>query len=225
MLHPSNTMLHIWLNNIRIQVQKSYSEDSRARAVIDVLHRIQVQKSYSEDSRARAVIDVLHRIQVHKSYSEDSRARAVIDVLHRIQVHKSYSEDSRARAVIDLLHRIQVQKSYSEDSRARAVIDVLQSTFTGFVTRLTRQMPLLEQELLTLLEHLSSSPVFSGVCFTRSLVLYVCFVDRLSFVLFLMAIVLSVLLQLQILITSLVSSNSSYPGFKSLLWCESIWCV
>ena len=71
MLHPSNTMLHIWLNNIRIQVQKSYSEDSRARAVIDVLHRIQVQKSYSEDSRARAVIDVLHRIQVHKSYSED----------------------------------------------------------------------------------------------------------------------------------------------------------
>ena len=181
MLHPSNTMLHIWLNNIRIQVQKSYSEDSRARAVIDVLHRI--------------------------------------------QVHKSYSEDSRARAVIDLLHRIQVQKSYSEDSRARAVIDVLQSTFTGFVTRLTRQVPLLEQELLTLLEHLSSSPVFSGVCFTRSLVLYVCFVDRLSFVLFLMAIVLSVLLQLQILITSLVSSNSSYPGFKNLLWCESIWCV
>ena len=77
-------------------------------------------------------------------------------------------------------------------------------TFTGFVTRLTRQVPLLEQELLTILEHLSSSPVFSGVCFTRSLVLYVCFVDRcLSFVLFLMAIVLSVLLQLQILITSL----------------------
>ena len=27
---------------------------------------------------------------------------------------------------------------------------------TGFVTRLTRRMPLVEQELLTLLEHLSS---------------------------------------------------------------------
>jgi hypothetical protein len=53
---------------------------------------------------------------------------------------------------------------------------------TGFVTRLTRRMPLVEQELLTLPEHLSSPPVFSGVRVTRSLVLYVCFVDRcLSF--------------------------------------------
>jgi hypothetical protein len=41
---------------------------------------------------------------------------------------------------------------------------------------------LVEQELLTLPEHLSSPPVFSGVRVTRSLVLYVCFVDRcLSF--------------------------------------------
>ena len=40
----------------------------------------------------------------------------------------------------------------------------------------------MEQELLTLLEHLSSPPVFTGVRVTRSLVLYVCFVDRcLSF--------------------------------------------
>jgi len=56
---------------------------------------------------------------------------------------------------------------------------------TGFVTRLTRRVPLVEQELLTLPDHLSSPPVFSGVCDTRSLVLYVhfvCFVDRcLSF--------------------------------------------
>jgi hypothetical protein len=41
-----------------------------------------------------------------------------------------------------------------------------------------------EQELLTLPEHLSSPPVFSGVRVTRSLVLCVCFVDRcLSFLL------------------------------------------
>ena len=40
----------------------------------------------------------------------------------------------------------------------------------------------MEQELLTLPEHLSSPPVFSGVRVTRSLVLCVCFVDRcLSF--------------------------------------------
>ena len=43
-------------------------------------------------------------------------------------------------------------------------------------------MPIVEQELLTPPEHLSSHPVFSGVRVTRSLVLYACFVDRcLSF--------------------------------------------
>ena len=52
-----------------------------------------------------------------------------------------------------------------------------------FVTILTRRVPLVEQELLTLLEHMSSSPlVFSGVRVSRSLVLSACFVDRcLSF--------------------------------------------
>ena len=53
---------------------------------------------------------------------------------------------------------------------------------TGFVTRSTQRVPLMEQELHTLPEHLSSSPVFSGVRVTRSLDLCVCFVDRcLSF--------------------------------------------
>ena len=48
----------------------------------------------------------------------------------------------------------------------------------GFVTGLTRRVPLVELEMLTLPEHLRSLPVFSGVCVTRSLVLCVCFVDR-----------------------------------------------
>jgi hypothetical protein len=53
---------------------------------------------------------------------------------------------------------------------------------TGFVTRLTRRVSLVGQELNTLPEHLSSSLVLSGVRVTRSLVLYVCFDDRcLSF--------------------------------------------
>ena len=57
-------------------------------------------------------------------------------------------------------------------------------------------MSLVEQELLTLPEHLRSSPGLSGVRVTRSLVLYVCFVDCcLSFCTFLLAIVLSVLLR------------------------------
>ena len=51
-----------------------------------------------------------------------------------------------------------------------------------FVTRLTRRVSLVEQELHTLTEHLISSPVSSWVHVTRSLVLYVCFVDHcLSF--------------------------------------------
>ena len=48
---------------------------------------------------------------------------------------------------------------------------------TGFVTRLTRWVPVVEQEMLTFPEHMSSPPVFSGVRVTRSLTLYVCFVD------------------------------------------------
>ena len=51
------------------------------------------------------------------------------------------------------------------------------SLITGFVTRLTRRVPIVEQELPTLPEHLSSPSVFCGVRVTRSLVLYVYFVD------------------------------------------------
>ena len=43
------------------------------------------------------------------------------------------------------------------------------------VPRLTQRVPLVAQELPTLPEHLSSSPVFSGVRVTRSLVLCVMF--------------------------------------------------
>jgi hypothetical protein len=50
---------------------------------------------------------------------------------------------------------------------------------TRYVTHWVLHM---EQKLITLPEHLSSPPVFSGVRVTRSLVLCVCFVDRcLSF--------------------------------------------
>ena len=50
------------------------------------------------------------------------------------------------------------------------------------ITFVTQRVPLVEQELLTLPEHLSSPRVISGVRVTRSLVLYVSFVYRcLSF--------------------------------------------
>ena len=70
----------------------------------------------------------------------------------------------------------------------------------GFVSILTRRMPLVEQELPTLPEHLSSPPVFSGVRVTRALILY------------LLAIMLSVLRRY---------INSDYPFgvFKLVLLC------
>ena len=77
---------------------------------------------------------------------------------------------------------------------------------TGFVTRLTRRVPLVEQELLTFLGHMSSLPVYSGIRVTRSLVLCLWFVDR--------CLSLCVLFRClsffdwRILITYLVSSNS-----------------
>ena len=46
---------------------------------------------------------------------------------------------------------------------------------TGFVTRVTRRVPIVEHELLTLPEHMSSTLVVSGDCVTRSLVLCVMF--------------------------------------------------
>ena len=49
---------------------------------------------------------------------------------------------------------------------------------TGFTTRLTLRVSLVQQELLTHLEHLSSPPVVSEVRVTRSSVLCVSFVDR-----------------------------------------------
>ena len=74
--------------------------------------------------------------------------------------------------------------------------------------RITRRVPLVEQELLTLPEHLSSPPVFCGARVARSLILCVWFVDRcMSF--FCWPLRCLPFLDLRILITRLVSSNSS----------------
>jgi hypothetical protein len=78
----------------------------------------------------------------------------------------------------------------------------------------TRRVPIVEQELLTLPEHMSSPPVFSGVCVTQSLVLCVFFVDRcLSFCTFSWPLC-CLFFDILILITPLISSNSSYSTYK-----------
>ena len=75
---------------------------------------------------------------------------------------------------------------------------------------MSRRVSLVEKELLTLPEHLSSPPVFSGIRVTRSLVLYVCFIDRcLSFCTFSFGHCVVCFFDIRILIAPLVSSSSS----------------
>ena len=63
------------------------------------------------------------------------------------------------------------------------------------------------QELLTLPEHLSAPPVLSAVRVTRSLVLYICFVDRPLYFFF-WPLCCLFFFDIRILITPLVYSNS-----------------
>ena len=85
----------------------------------------------------------------------------------------------------------------------------------------TQRVPLVEQELLTLQEHMSSPPVFSGVRVTRSFVLCVCVVDRcLSFFfwpLFFRAVVVVFVWQLDLplsvqFVPIILEFVSSYPA-------------
>jgi hypothetical protein len=87
---------------------------------------------------------------------------------------------------------------------------------TGFVTRLTRRVPLVELELLLFPEHLSSSPVFNGVGVTPYLVLCVFFCRSLFVLLYFFFWPLCCLFffDIRILITPLVSSKSSYRYYK-----------
>jgi len=81
---------------------------------------------------------------------------------------------------------------------------------TGVVTRLTRRVSLVEQELLTHPEHMSSLPVFSGVRVTRSLVLCVfCWSLLVLLYFFFWPLCCLFFFDIRIPIAPLVSSNSS----------------
>ena len=84
-----------------------------------------------------------------------------------------------------------------------------------FIDAIFHSLPVLERELLTLPEHLSSPPVFSGVRVTRSLVLYVCFCRTLFVLLYFFFWPLCCLFffDIRILIAPLVSSNSSCGSY------------
>jgi hypothetical protein len=94
---------------------------------------------------------------------------------------------------------------------------------------LTRRVSLVEQELLNLSEHLSSSSVFIRVRVTRSLVLCVCFVDRcLSFCIFFIIKTEDELRCSERLNSSCSTSDTRRVRFiylilvKTVIW--SLWC-
>ena len=93
---------------------------------------------------------------------------------------------------------------YPENTTVLSLTDFI----TGFVTKLTRRVPLVEQKLLTLPEHLSSPRFLWGSCYS-TLALCVCFVDCCFFLLYFFCWPLF-FFDLRILITLLVSSNSSF---------------
>jgi hypothetical protein len=113
----------------------------------------------------------------------NSRFSDLVDRIYPIELEiKDTTDTDRSASYLDLHLEI------DSDGRLRTKVVVNTSRsfphsrlITGFVTRITRRVPLVEQELLTLPGYLSSPPVFSGVHVTRSLVLYVCFVDRCLF--------------------------------------------
>jgi hypothetical protein len=111
---------------------------------------------------------------------------------------------------------------------------------TGFVTRLTRRVSHVEQELTTLPGTPEFTPVFSRIRVTRPLVLCVCFEDRcLSFVPFLLAIVLSVNLKtsnksswcqilthrLEGMIPSKINSSTVYPVIVRKCFYKQYHCL
>ena len=76
---------------------------------------------------------------------------------------------------------------------------------TGFVTRLTRRVPLAEQELLTLPEHLGSPPDYS-------IFIFICMFCRSLFVLlyfFFWQLCCLFFFDIRIMIAPLISSNNS----------------
>ena len=111
---------------------------------------------------------------------------------------------------------------------------------SGIVTIVTRLVPLVEQEMFTLTEHLCLPPVFNGVCVIQSLGCFLCsvlYTIVCTFVLFLLAIVLSPLLWCMVsdyvfgifdvrpLITPLASLNLSYFYCLSTLYPVICWGI
>jgi len=109
-------------------------------------------------------------------------------LLHALYLKKSFSEGINTLFISILSHVYRWRKMCVDTSRSFPHSWLI----TGFVTTVTLWVPLVKQELLILLEHLSSPSSFTGVRVARSLFFCVVFCRSL-FILVLLAMVLSVL--------------------------------
>jgi hypothetical protein len=114
----------------------------------------------------------------------------------------------------DLVNRFEISLSHTTTC-VRLVVSTSWSFthswhVTGFVTRVARRMPLVEQELPTIPEHLSSPLIFSGFRVSRSVFFCVLFCRSLFVLLsFFVWSLFCQSLDLRVLIISLVSVISS----------------
>jgi hypothetical protein len=108
--------------------------------------------------------------------------------------------------VVKLKSSLRYFCSHHHDLVTRFIIFCHKWLINGFVTRLTLQVPLVEQELLTLPEHLNSHTVVNGVHVAQYLVF--CVVSWESFLSIWPLYCLS-FFDYRLLITRLVSSNFS----------------
>ena len=88
---------------------------------------------------------------------------------------------NKAFLVSDSCRSAERNPDVTDDSIETIITTLVAASFrliTGFLTRVTRRVQLVGQELFTLPEHLNSPPVISGIRATRALVLQVCYVDH-----------------------------------------------
>jgi hypothetical protein len=98
-----------------------------------------------------------------------------IDVAYQIRTLELADHCRTEIRTIEVVDHFRTSDTYSGSGGSLQDIRYVPSNWPGYVTRLTQRMPLVEQGLPTLPEHLSSFPVFSVVRVARSLVLCVMF--------------------------------------------------
>ena len=124
-----------------------------------------------------------------------------------LNIPKGLSESANQKGQTIIIPKVKRQRIVNKTQKRKE--DMIATTTNGTYTW-SSVTHLMEQELLTLPEHLSSSPVFSGVRVTRSCFMYIfCRSLFVPLCFFFWPVCCLFFFDIRILITPLVSSNSS----------------